>query len=241
MWSSALVGNKSADVFVPAHGRPRFGLLFLHNEAGETPRDRSIWTQLLAQTGFGCLCPHGGPCWWADRLSSVFDPARTPERHILDHVHRWLQQEWRLTPGRIALAGVGMGGQGALRLAFKHPHHFPVVAALRAAVDQHEAYGYGTPLDELYASREHCRQDSATLHIDPVKQPPHIWFAAHPEDFWFRGNDRLHEKLTALGVAHTFVPEANGAAGSWDYFDSMAGALVAFVVQALEQESRRLL
>src|SRR5262245_33175407 len=154
-WSTIAVGDKPADVLVPANRKARFGLLFLHDEPGSALRDRPDWTRLLGDQDIACICPHGGRCWWADRVCPEFDPTRTPERHVVDLIHPWMQQEWGLGPARIALAGVGMGGMGALRIGFKHPQRFPVVAAIGATLDQHEAYGFGTPLDAMYPSREH--------------------------------------------------------------------------------------
>src|SRR5438874_8311971 len=59
----------------------------------------------------------------------------------------------------------------------------------------------GTSLGEMYDSKEQCRQDTALMHIHPSEHPPHVFFAIDPEDAdWYRGNDRLHEKLGALGV-----------------------------------------
>ena len=53
----------------------------------------------------------------------------------------------------------------------------------------------------LYRSPEQCRQDTATLQV-PMHHPPrHIIVACDPADEdWFPGNDRLHEKLRAVGV-----------------------------------------
>lgn len=70
------------------------------------------------------------------------------------------------------------------------------------AIDFHELHGRGNPLDDLYESRERCRQDTATLHMHPSEWPPYIWFASDPADPWFRGNDRLNEKFRAYGVPH---------------------------------------
>ncbi len=123
-----------------------------------------------------------------------------------------------------------MGGQGAVRLGFRHPELFPVVASIAGAFDFHERYGRGTPLDEMYPSREHARQDTAVLHIHGHDWPPHIWFACSPASQWYRGNDRLHEKLAAIGVPHT--ADLDTSAG--------VGPMLAFVLAALDRESRRL-
>jgi S-formylglutathione hydrolase len=152
-----------------------------------------------------------------------------------------MEARWQLRPGLTAAAGISMGGQGAVRLGFKYPDRFPVVASVAGAFDYHDRRGRGTPLDEMYPSREACRRDTAILQIDPIKYPPHIWFACDPADTdWFRGNDRLHEKLTAFGVAHTVDFETSRGGHCWDYFDAISGPMVDFVAAGLAKEGRRI-
>ena len=94
----------------------------------------------------------------------------------------------------------------------------------------------------MYDSKEQCRQDTAALHIHPSRQPPHLFFCIDPADQqWYRGNDRLHEKLNALGVAHTCDLTTQAGGHSWAYFNSVAERVMKFVFSGLEQESRRLL
>jgi S-formylglutathione hydrolase len=240
-WSEVRIAGKPADVYDPA-GRPRFGILYLHGVGLETLRDNPVYTALFAELALACVCPHGGRCWWADRLCPEFNPAVTPERYLLEQVLPFFEQRWGLGPRQVGLLGVRMGGQGALRLAFKHPDLFPAAAGISSALDYHELYGEGSPLDEMYDSKEQCRQDTALLHVPPSNAPPHIFFCIDPDDGrWYRGNDRLHEKLTALGVAHTADLNTRAGGHSWAYFNHVAGPAVRFLVAGLEQESRRLL
>ena len=58
---------------------------------------------------------------------------------------------------------------------------------------------------------------------------------------WYRGNDRLHEKLSALGIPHTCDLATHAGGHSWDYFNAVAERAVRFIHDGLEQESRRLL
>jgi S-formylglutathione hydrolase len=51
-------------------------------------------------------------------------------------------------------------------------------------------------------------------------------------EFAHRGNDRLHEKLSAMGVPHVAELRAPG---------SQVGPMLAFVSAALAQEARRLM
>jgi S-formylglutathione hydrolase FrmB len=166
----------------------------------------------------------------------------TPEHHLLEHVLPFFQTRWGLVPPTIGLLGISMGGQGALRLAFKHPQLFPVVAAISSAIDYHELYGEGRAIDTMYESKEQCRQDTALLHVPPVGYPPHIFFCIDPDDTrWFRGNDRLHEKLTALGIPHEVDLTTRAGGHSWDYFNPVADRAIRFVWTGLNLESRRLL
>jgi S-formylglutathione hydrolase len=115
------------------------------------------------------------------------------------------------------------------------------VAAISAAIEYHELYGQGTPLDEMYDSKEQCRQDTAIMHVPPHHPPPHIFFCIDPDDpLWYRGNDRLDEKLNALGIAHEKDLTTRAGGHSWDYFNHMAERAIRFLYAGLEKESRRL-
>jgi pimeloyl-ACP methyl ester carboxylesterase len=230
MWATHTIHGTSVDLFDAAVGKATGGLLFLHDRDGATLRRLPDADALLTANRLSAASPQCGECWWTDRIWPSFAKDKSVERWLIGDLLPDLRTRWGNAP--VAVAGIGMGGQGALRIAFKHPDLFPIVAALDAAVDCHDLYYEGTSLDDLYPSREHCRQDSPVLHISPVKQPRHILFACEPASRWERGNDRLHEKLTALGVAHRYSTEAA---------EITLRKLIEYVANALREESRRLL
>jgi S-formylglutathione hydrolase len=241
-WTTVEIGGKLADIFEPSQAKQRFGILHLHGVGLETLIDRPVFTRWLEELQLACVCPHGGRCWWGDRICSEFGDRITPERYLLEQVTPFFNEHWGLTPRAIGLQGISMGGQGALRLAFKHPDTFPVVAAISSAIDYHELYGQGMTMDSMYDSKEQCRQDTALLHVHPSHYPPHIFFCIDPDDVdWYRGNDRLHEKLAALGIPHEMDLTTRAGGHSWDYFNHMAERTLKFVHGGLEYESRRLL
>ncbi len=235
-WSTADILGRTARVFEP--DALRFALLFLHPVGGESISDNPAYTAELSRHRVACCEPHAGPYWWADRIASAFDAELTPERFLLDHVVPWISERWKRP---LAVAGISMGGQGAVRLGLKYPDRFPVVGSVAGAFDYHEWHGSGTPLDEMYRSREACRQDTAVLQVHPTQFPPHLWLACDPADVWHRGNDRLHEKLNAVGVPHTADIATQAGGHAWDYFDAMAAPLVAFLVSAMAKQAKRLL
>jgi len=243
MWTTATIAGKPADIFDLPTGTPtRQAVLFLHDLDGATLARSPVWTRLLEQHQLACVCPHGQQAWWSGKVCADFDPALTAEAHVLTNVVPFLRQRWGLAERAIGLSGLGMGGQGALRLALKHPRLFPVVAGLASALDCYEVYGRGTPLDDLYDSKEQCRQDTALLHLHPVHTPPHIFYACAPDEaLWYRGNDRLHEKMQALGVVHQADLTTRAGGSAWQYAEQQAARVVAFLKQGLVEESRRLL
>jgi S-formylglutathione hydrolase len=216
-------------------------LLYLHDLDGQTLRNWPSFTRLFDDLSLGCVCPQRGPCWWGDRPGPRTDLQATPSRYLLDQVLPYFRDRWGIEPRAIGMLGVGMGGQGALRLAFQQPKLFPVVAGISSAIDFHELYGQGTPLDDMYDSKEQCRQDTTPLHVHPSEYPPHLFFAVDPEDRWYRGNDRLHEKLSALGIPHEIDFTTSAGGHSRNYVEHMAERAIRFIHVGLVHEGRRLL
>jgi S-formylglutathione hydrolase len=239
-WERTLLAGKAVDVFAP-QGSPRFGVLFLHDLDGITLAAAPVFLPFLREHRLACVCPHGDQSWWGDRLCPAFDAHVSPERYLVQSAKPYFEERWGLAPKAVGLLGIGMGGQGALRLAFKHPPLFTTAAAIAPALDYHELYGQGTAIDGMYDSKEQCRQDTALLHVPPHHPPAHLYFAIDSEHPWYRGCDRLHEKLNALGVAHTFELTSGAGGHTGSYFSKMAGQAMSFLVRSLEEESRRLL
>lgn len=240
-WNRVIIAGKPADVFDPP-GRPRFALLDLHPHTGPFVAANALFTSLFAHQGLAVLCPHGGESWWTNRLCASFDLVQSAEDYLLHHAMPFIHERWGLSSPAVALTGIGMGGQGALCLAFKHPRLFPVVAAIAPAVEFHERYGRGSPLDEMYTSKEQARQDTAILQLHPAHQPPHLFFCVDPWDReWWRGSDRLHEKLNALGVPHEADLTTRAGGHSPAYFEAMAERAVRFAVAGLAEQAKRLM
>jgi S-formylglutathione hydrolase len=242
-WQQWNIGSHAADVYTPAGvARPAMAILFLHGIGLETLRNYGAFTTVFDELKLGCISPFGGESWWADRICVDFDSQVAAERYLLSCVVPQFERLWGVTPPRIGLLGISMGGQGALRLAFKLPRLFPAVAAISSAIEYHELYGQGTPLDAMYDSKEQCRQDTVPMHIQAADYPPHIFYCIDPTDWpWYRGNDRLHEKLAALGIVHQCDLTTQAGGHSWEYFNHMAGRAIRFLHDGMTVQSRRLL
>ncbi|MGC3969431.1 MAG: hypothetical protein QM775_19350 [Pirellulales bacterium] len=118
-----------------------------------------------------------------------------------------------------------MGGQGALRFAFKHPGKFPIAAGISPAIDYQIRYydGDWDTIAQMYADPEQVRQDTATLHVHPLNWPRNLWFCSDPADeCWHESSQRLHMKLYSLGIPHEHDLETSHGGHSWEYYNFMA-------------------
>ena len=249
-WSTIEVGGRACDMFSPPDPPPGRALVYLHGVRGRRLREIPELLRLVESARLPVLEPRAGRSWWLDRIVPSFADTVTPERFVVDTIRVEVERRFGVTPPGIALVGTSMGGQGALRLAYRHPAVFPVAAAIAPAIDFHLAMRdahdrddgeYYDTLWETYGDVERARQDTAILHVHPLNWPRHQFFASDPDDVhWHDGAVRLHSKLVALGIPHVALLEPRGGGHTVDYYDRVAPDLVRFVLDALDAESRRI-
>ena len=245
-WHTIDVAGHPCEMHAPSDPVAGRAVVFLHG--GGPPGRDPPWLRevpglrdLFEAARLPVLAPRAGHSWWIDRIVPAFDPVVTPERFVVDAVRGEIARRFGVTPPGLAVMGGHMGGQGALRLAYRHPHLFPVAAAIAPALDFHLAMRDPDAYDDsdayaalwpIYGDVERARQDTAILHVHPLNWPRHQCFVSDPSDRrWHDGAARLREKLVALGIPHTALLESRA--------DPAADALH-FVTTALDAESRRL-
>ncbi|HEX3997092.1 MAG TPA: alpha/beta hydrolase-fold protein [Pirellulales bacterium] len=246
-WTQIELRGHACDVYEP----PRFvstpqaerrgAVIYLHGVRLARLADYPVFTEEFARHNLAVLAPHSGPSWWTDRITPGFDLQITPVRQVLDQVLPYAAERWGIRPPQLALLGTSMGGQGALRLAFKNADKFPVVAAISPAIDYQIRWREGDPvLRQLYDDAETARQDTATLHVHPLHWPRHLWFCCDPADArWHDSADRLRMKLAALGIPHETDLSTSAGGHGWEYYQHMAPRAVAFLADSLDRERRR--
>jgi S-formylglutathione hydrolase FrmB len=205
--------------------------------------DKRPFVEGFARHGLPVVAPITKRSWWTNKICDEFDPHLTAERHVVDNVLPWIEERYGSAPPRIGLLGTSMGGQGALRFAYKYPNKFPVAAAISPAIDYQTRYYQDDEetIPQMYPDPEAARQDSATLHIHPLNWPRHQFFCCDPEDFrWWESADRLRMKLYSLGVPHECDLETSGGGHGFDYYNRMAERAITFLAERLDQERRRL-
>ncbi len=259
-WETCEVGGHEVRYWLPTKRTGPFALLFLHDVDSKPLEDVPGARQLMEKLNWPIICPQASESWWLDRIVTDFDATVSPMHWLLEQVVPWAMQRFTIPPRGLALLGIGMGGQGVLQLAFTQGERFPVVVSLQAAIAFDQLYGQGTCLDQCYTSPEHARQYTAGMLVNPHQTSKSLSLIAHPNDpLWYRGNDRLREKLVAVGVpAIVGVPPLGGAGagstltvepakagtptgGTPTWWEEQLGFASKYIQAAMQAESRRLL
>jgi S-formylglutathione hydrolase FrmB len=242
-WHEETLGGHPCAIYEPREpNQHHYVVMYLHGVHLNRLVDNTHFVNEFEAYGLPVIAPMTQQSWWTDKICEEFDPKLTAERHILDNVLPHIEQHWNSRPPRIGLLGTSMGGQGALRFAYKYPDTFPVVAAISPASDYQLRIADGDAvLSKMYADREAARQDTALLHIHPLNWPRHQFFCCDPTDQrWYDSAERLRMKLHSLGIPFECEMEIKAGGHGFKYYNRMAKRAVGFIAERLERERLRL-
>ncbi|MFN9719396.1 MAG: alpha/beta hydrolase-fold protein [Planctomycetota bacterium] len=236
-WKSVALDGRQVDIFPCEEGqKPSAVVLFLHGHGRVLLNQNPVFTRLFHEHQLAAICPDGERSWWLDVPCSEFHESRTPQQWLLQSIVPWIGSQFEIQPPRIALLGVSMGGQGALQLAYRHASMFPVVAAIAPAVDFHQLYGSGIPLDGMFTDAESARQATVVLNLHPLAWPRYQYFCCDPSDTeWFDGAARLGMKLSSSGILHERDLETSAGGHNWNYFNHMAAPALRHIAESLQK------
>jgi S-formylglutathione hydrolase FrmB len=191
---------------------------------------------------FLIVTPRGGSSFYINSR----DGRRRYEDFLLREFLPAIEARYRIRSGREfrGVAGISMGGYGALRLAFRHPELFGSVSTISAAVVEKlpdvavssslvsgplRLLGdvFGSPLDRAFYDANNPLTLARTADLSRLK----IYFDCGTEDdYGFNaGAQKLHDILLSRHIPHEFHLYPGGH--NWLYFAEHLPA-------ALEFESR---
>ncbi len=137
----------------------------------------------------------------------------------------------RLLGGPRFIAGLSMGGFGALRLGALHPERFAAFSGLSSATDlaQLEELGCNSGFHYDVAPAQPKTVLEAMLSNRALLRPFH--FDCGIDDFLIEPNRRLHRELTAAGIDHGYVEHPG--AHTWEYWRKHLGDSLLFFAGVL--------
>jgi putative tributyrin esterase len=154
---------------------------------------------------------------WGDGSGYVKQAGEDAENWIIQEVpalaHTLIDGCTRRSP--LLIAGLSMGGFGALRLAGKYPHHIAAAAAMSAITDAEQ---FDRLIEETRSAWSQSPADRSVVSalIESTGPLPPIRFDCGADDPYVEGNRALHRALQRAGISHRYVENAGGH--DWPYW-----------------------
>jgi putative tributyrin esterase len=234
--TASLGGTRAMTVLLPesyARSARRYPVLYLLHGGGQdhTAFAARGWFRAQASREMIIVTPNAGESWY---VNSVVDPNAKYEDFVVKDVVEYVDTQYRTIASREsrAVAGVSMGGWGAMLLGLKHHRLFGVVCALSAPylisrqspnmdMSSREQQTFGKP-----GSPERLERDPSTLLAAiPLELVPRLYLASGNQDIFVVDNRRFVEQLTARKIPYEYR-EVSPRGHSWDLWDDQ---LVVFI------------
>jgi putative tributyrin esterase len=186
------------------------------------------------------VMPDAGDSWYVNSASA---PQNRFEDYIVKDVIQQVDGNYRTAAAREsrAIAGVSMGGYGALNLSLKHPDLFVFAGSVSGAINAPTDLGPRQPdfqanllqVFGLAGSATRAENDIFVLlkHAD-VARLPYIYLACGESDPFFPLNQQFAAQLLDQH-AHYEFHKAPGA-HEWKFWDKAARNLLPSVMQKLK-------
>lgn len=226
-FSNALQKQTAAYVLLPEVGTPPYPTLYLLHGYSD---DHTIWLRRTSIERYAAnlpaiiVMPDGGHGFYADAVEGyAFGKAIGEE--LVDRIDRTFPTQ-ATREGRV-LAGLSMGGYGALRLALSYPERFRAAHSLSGAV----AYGHDAPswstdkkhLANFYrvVGEDHiggpCDLFALTLKNHAANTLPDMRIDCGTEDFLIEDNRKFAAYLKEQKIPHEY--EEFPGEHNWEYWD----------------------
>ena len=203
-------------------------LYLLHGYSG----DCTVWNRYsnieryAQQHRLAVVCASVGNSFYADMVHG--GKFRT---FMLEELPAFIRHTFPVSHRRedTFIAGISMGGYGALRLALERPDRFSRVASLSGAVDVvtmanmfdgGRAMGFGeifTP-EELLPGSDNDLPAFAARLLEKGVSLPRVYQCCGTEDFLYQLNVAVRDRFQALDLDYTY--DESAGAHDWDYWDT---------------------
>jgi S-formylglutathione hydrolase FrmB len=182
--------------------------------------DKQTVQKLADEYDIIVVCPDGNVTSWY--FDSPVDPAYKYETYISSELVTYIDGHYSTIKNRSgrAITGLSMGGHGALYLAFKHQDVYGACGSMSGGVDLRPFPDNWDITKRLGKYSEYPQRwaDNSVINLTYLLTPNSlaITFDCGSEDFFYKVNNQLHEKLLETNIPHDFTSRPGGH--SWEYW-----------------------
>ncbi len=166
------------------------------------------------------VCPDGGiGSWYYD---SPVDKNFQYETYVSKELVQFVDGKYRTiaSPKGRGITGLSMGGHGALYLAFRHQDVFGTAGSMSGGVDIRPFPNNWDMAKRLgtYASNPEIWEKNTVINMVHLLTPNSLALIIDcgSEDFFYKVNCQLHEKLLYNNIPHDFISRPGGH--DWNYW-----------------------
>ncbi|WP_114791208.1 alpha/beta hydrolase-fold protein [Niabella yanshanensis] len=160
------------------------------------------------------VCADGGfGSWYWD---SPVDPSFKYETYVSQELVAWVDAQYSTikNPKGRAIAGLSMGGHGALYLAIKHPDVFGATGSMSGGVDIRPFPNNWDMAKRLgkYAEAPDLWEKNTVINMLHLIQPKTLSIIVDcgTEDFFYEVNQELHRQLSYRNIPHDYITRPGG-------------------------------
>lgn len=169
--------------------------------------------QIADERGIVFVCPDGENSWYWD---SPRNPSYRYETFVSSELVAYVDSHYKTqaTSKQRAIAGLSMGGHGALWNALRHPDVFGAAGATSGGVDIRPFpmnWEMKKQLGEMAANKKVWDNYTVINQLDKIKNGDvALIIDCGEDDFFLNVNKELHQRLLALKIDHDFITRPGG-------------------------------
>lgn len=222
-----------------ANETTRYSVVYLlHGLTGNSANwtDRTKLTEYAAKYKFIIVTPEGNNGWYTDSVSAPNDKY---ESYIVKELIPEIDKKFRTIADRDhrVIAGLSMGGYGAIKFGLKYPEMFSLVGSFSGALGatnftEKNAGNIGKGIDAIFGvenSDTRRANDIFALirdtNAEKVKTTPYIYVSCGTEDFLIQNNRDFLALLNEKKIPHEYRELPGGH--TWAFWDDQAREFLA--------------
>lgn len=180
------------------------------------------------------IIPDGRITWYCNS----YDQKTNWEDNFINEFIPFVEKEYRIRPKKEfrAIAGLSMGGYGALKLSMRHTDLFSTCVALSSGTFTNDEiikmpdadynryfpglFGKDLKGESRLSETWKSNNPLDLIHTVPVEKLKSVryWIDCGDDDFLCNGNSQLHVDMKKLGISHEYRVRDGGH--SWSYWRS---------------------
>lgn len=231
------IGKQSGMNIILPPGNGPFPVLYLLHGLSD---DHTTWARRTSIERYvdGCnlmvVMPDGGRSFYCN---DIRPGGMAYEDHIVRDVVGFVDTAFRTVAdaGARAIAGLSMGGYGALMLTLRHPDMFSVACSHSAVTTfLHPPHSARADIRIIAGNLpQNGRYDLFKLsrYVVKSRRRPALRMDCGRDDDLIRANRAFHTRLKKIGYAHEY--RENSGAHNWEYWDLHIRESIAFILANL--------